>query len=293
MVSLQGRRFSEQTFPSPAHTPGHFKSRSRCLIDLGNSFVVLTEGGTNGNGGDECPPFQRMLFRLEVKREEIVFEDESCITQGERGELLQSLLANLVNCQIVGVDFPFFDDGNLTAYKTRPCVALYSGEAPPLFLAVYSEAPRIDSEDWVFNLSAPTDIGPSYAPDAMVDISKLCGFPRHVNYPSKRRLHHNKSSFDWLADPENDQSRLFAAKPHNLRERIVEGLLNLCNNNPDISNYFDSTIELDGGTQIFRQCFIDGKECIRAEVFTKATPTMSKVTPVLSKEHINSSTQAH
>ena len=104
-MSCQGRLLNEQDFPCPAHAPLTFSSRSRCLIDLGSCLVVQTLGCT-----EDCPPFQNNhLARLETNGREIQYVDDSRLTKDECEGILLAIMANLTECQIVGVKFPYFD----------------------------------------------------------------------------------------------------------------------------------------------------------------------------------------
>merc|ERR1712157_609542 len=116
-------------------------------------------------------------------------------------------MSNLTECQIVGVDFPFFD--NLTKVKYRPCVALYGEGAPPLFLSAFVGTPRhAYVRLWEIILGAPQDLCPKTAPDQLVDVSKLCTMPSHYNIPGARD--NGKETWDYFKLPENNRLILAA-----------------------------------------------------------------------------------
>ena len=119
--SIQGRLLTEHSFPSPACMEKTFRSRSTCLIDLGPTLIVLTEGSEGGAGLDHT----KGLFRLEVDRDAVVFADDETQkkTKEECKNILDQALAPYEECQIYKVSFPFFGQDELTVVKTRPCLA--------------------------------------------------------------------------------------------------------------------------------------------------------------------------
>ena len=244
-MSLQGRLLEAETFPSPAHMPTTFSSRSRVLIDLGSALIVLTlaEEGR--------PPYQRnQLFRLEKNPSDVSFVDDSHLSKHECEELLRDVLSSLPECQIVGVQFPCFDQ--IDKVKYRPCVALYGdGNTPPLFLAAFSTgAPRSGETaryDWEIPLRTPEDITPNTASTQMVDVTKLCTMPTHYNIPGSH-LHEEETWHQFQIGEKRKRSFLASTDPSKLRTKIIDCLVDLLRNNAFV--YVDSTREIDVGTWV-------------------------------------------
>jgi hypothetical protein len=82
------------------------------LIDLGRTFIVFTEGAD-----PDGPPHQRMLYRLEATRKSIEFVDKSRLSEKDCEAILEEQLKDLTECDIVGVEFPFFGPGDLERTK--------------------------------------------------------------------------------------------------------------------------------------------------------------------------------
>ena len=187
-MTFQGRRFASREFPAPADCLPRFF----CLIDLGTTFVVLTEGS-----GPDGPPHHHMSFRLEtMDRSSIEFEDETQLSKNECASLLEEQLEALTECDIVKVRFPFFDlenqdnseakRGETVTYKFRPCVALYGNSGPSVYLAICNGKPEQKSLcDWELALSAPEDVSPDSAPVSVVDVSKMYGLPETYDDPEQ------------------------------------------------------------------------------------------------------------
>ena len=263
---LQGRRLKAQTFPSPGHYPPTFTSCSRCLIDLGRVLIVLTEGS-----GDDAPAHERMLYRLELSgssRASAAFDSEGSLTKDECETILTGALSALVNCQIVAVRFPFFDEENKNKTKYRPCVALWGAEGPPLYLAIYMGAPRsaqASSLPWEVSLSGPSgDLAPASAPTSIVDVSKVCGMPELYHRPGDGV--DGKSTWDlFLLNPKDERTVLTAVQPDKLRAKIIGALRDLLRQNP--LTYVDTTRQLDNGSWIESLELIDGEWCVGVEQY--------------------------
>jgi hypothetical protein len=157
---------------------------------LGSALVVLTlaEEGR--------PTYERhQLFRLHKNPSDLSFVDNSHLSKDECEELLRNVLSSLPECQIVGVEFPMFDQKDTVKY--RPCVALYGDDnTTPLYLVVFMGAPPRSTEtasnDWEIHLQSPEDITPNTASTQMVDVTKLCTMPTHYNIPGAR-LHEEET----------------------------------------------------------------------------------------------------
>jgi len=251
---LQGRLFSAQLFPSPTEQEPCFSCKSRCLIDLNNVFIVAPEPE-----GDDVQPFQRALFRLEKPRQEVTFADSTCLSKDACKTLLEDRLSALTSCDIVGVDFPFFAQGEVASghFKYRPCVALYGESgAPALYLAVYVGAFRAGSSslrDFELYLKAPGDLHPPSAPDHLVDCSKICGFPN--TYGSSESILYGEPTWkSFRVDPKGSKhglsNRLSATNSAALRDAVVSKLIQLLVDNPMMIDYVDTTIEYDIGTWV-------------------------------------------
>lgn len=261
MTSFQGRRFAEQEFPSPADSLPRFSSCSRCLIDLGNCFIVLTEG--------DGPSHHAMLFRLQVNRSTVKFEDDTQLSKEECATMLQVELAALTECDIVKVPFPYFENANLEAFKYRPCVALYGVDRPAIYLAIYNGTPKRPERalyDWELALSTLEDLSPDSAIPSIVDVSKMCGLPDTYNDP-ELPYHGSTTYAPWFLDPSKKRHPVAPKEPEALRAKIVAHLMQLLTKNPYVDSYFDSTIELDIGTWVTRKVLIDGEWAFRREVF--------------------------
>jgi hypothetical protein len=254
-MSLHGRRFAPQNFPSPFNTPGYFSSSSICLIDLDIAFIVLTQGNPE--------PHQNGLFRLQVDRSQITFADQTSLGKDECQQLLEELLEKFTACDIVGVDFPFFGPGELNLVKYRPCVVLYGDGVGPLYLAVYVGTPKEkhkNKRDWEIRLSAPEDIAPDFAALNILDVSKLCCLPEVANFPGLSV--HGRQTWDRFFVNEGQQrSALAQVHPSNLRQTVISTLVIMLQNNPYISSYFDSTIEYDEGSWVQCRKLVDGEWC--------------------------------
>ena len=268
--SLQGRRLETQTFPSPGHVPSTFLSRSRCLIDMGSVLIVLTEGANDAVGQPDLA-YQRMLYRLEINpdvRGNVAFVDESQMTKADCEEILTNELKALTNCQIVGLRFPFFDEGNKHKTKYRPCVALYGDPAgPALYLPIYmgvSWCPESASRPWEICLKGPGDLAPASAPDSIVDVSKLCGMPEEFHRTGDQV--HGKQTWNlFFLNNDDQRSILSAARPESLREKVVQALIEMIRQKR--SSYIDATRELDVGSWVESLELLDGEWCVGLEQY--------------------------
>lgn len=212
-----------------------------------------------------------MLYRLEIGlavRGNVAFADESQMTKAECEEILTKELNALTNCQIVGLRFPFFDEGNKHKTKYRPCVVLYGDqEGPALYLSVYMGAPRSSesvSPPWEIYLKGPGDLAPASAPDSVVDVSKLCGMPEEFHRPGDQV--HGKQTWDlFFLNNKDQRSVLSAAQPESLREKIVQTLVEMLRQNPQ--SYIDSTRELDIGCWVESLELLDGEWCVGLEKY--------------------------
>lgn len=269
LVSFQGRRFAAQEFPSPADRLPRFSSCSRCLIDLGKTFTVLTEGS-----GPDGPPHHRMLFRLEtVNRNKIKFEDDTQLSKDECAALLEGQLEALTECDIVKVRFPFYNQSQLHMYKFRPCIALYGTSGPPIYLAIYNGKPeQKDLRKWELALCAPEDISPDSAPMSVVDVTKMCGLPEKYDDPEQE--HHEMSTYGpWYLQSGKKHHPVAASEPNALRGKVVAQLMQLLQDNP-VLDYVDTTIEQDIGTLVNCKVLVDGEWCYSREVYN-GPPGMS------------------
>jgi len=179
---------------------------------------------------------------LETKGRNIQFDD-SRLTKEECEGILLEIMANLTECQIVGVEFPYFD--SLTTAKYRPCIALYGEALPPLFLAAFVGAPRMTSNNaplWEIRLGAPHELSPGDAPDSIVDVSKLVTMPSHYHLPGARD--DGKDSWDYFhINATKKRQFLAAVNPAELRQRVIDTLVTMLRQNP--LEYVDSTADLN------------------------------------------------
>jgi len=82
---------------------------------------MLTEGS-----GDTALAHERMLYRLDLScgssRASAAFDNERSLTKDECETILTGALSALVNCQIVAVRFPFFDEDDVpSACRSLGC----------------------------------------------------------------------------------------------------------------------------------------------------------------------------
>lgn len=254
--SVQGRLLSEHVFPAQADECNYFLAKSRCIIDMGSSFLVVPEGS-------ELEPYQRRVFRLEVvgKRETLQFADDSCLSEEDCCGILQSILDELPHCDIVGTNFPYFARQELLAgqYKNRPCVAFYGDDgAPPLFVGVFLGTPKDKYQDskFVIVLKSPGEILPEGTGDAVVDCSKIASFPEVYNLPDDEYKHEQLTWKPYRINKEKPltfSNQLRPTNPGALRQVIVDKLLDLLRTNPHL-DYVDLTIQCDIGT------FVEGRK---------------------------------
>jgi len=258
--SIQGRRLEAQSFPSPGHVPPTFLSRSRCLIDLGKVLIVLTEGSKD----TAELAYQRTLYRLELSttRETVAFVDDSRFSKDECEVLLMNELEAFPNCQIVGVRFPFFDEGKQHMTKYRPCVALWGSQGPALYVSFYMGAPRSSesaSYPWEIYLKGKTDLAPSNAPDHILDVTKVCGLPEKYFRPGD--VVDGKSTWALFYLNNNDErSVLTASEPELLRGKVLDALVTMLRQSP--LSYMDATQELDVGSWVESLELVDGEWCV-------------------------------
>jgi len=233
---------------------------------LNNAFIVAPEPE-----GDNVQPFQCTLFRLEKPRDEVTFADSTCLSKDDCKNILEDRLIALTSCDIVGVEFPFFDQSEIKqgTFKYRPFVALF-GESgvSALYLAVYMGAFRDNSNSLhdveLYLLKAPGDLQPPSAPDSLVDCSKICGFPNSYNRLDSR-LHGEATWQRFRVDLNGSKhalsNRLSASNSVALREAVVAELVQLLVDDP-IIDYVDTTLEYDIGTMIeYREKDDNGEWC--------------------------------
>lgn len=264
-MSFQGRLFKARMFPAPTEECIQFSSQSRCLIDMGSSvfIVVLVGEGL----------LQRGLFRLEVERGDVEFADDSRMSKEECLECLEEKLASLPNCDIVGVNFPFFHPAEVQKglSKDRPCVALYGGNnTPPIYIAVFMGAPRSHPTEFELALSAPDTLLPASASNAIVDCSKICTLPEAYNRPQKRLLHGKPTWEAWLNDPRasyHPSNFLRPTDPAALRNQVVQKLITMARDSPH-SDYVDLTLQYDIGTVVEGRTLHKGEWCECREHYT-------------------------
>lgn len=286
---MQGRRLEAHAFPSPAFEPLVFFSRSRCLIDLGQTLVVLTEGT------DETKPelaYQRTLYRLELQgsitRHDVAFVDESCLSKKECEQALLAEVAKYPDCQIVGVEFPKFDEPNMTKGQViyRPSLALYGGDqGPALYIAIFMGKPRASeaaSYDWEVHLKAKEDLGPETAALSIMDVSKLCGMPPKYNLPGAKD--HGKDTWEFFnIVPHDSRSVLFALNPTALREKAIGTLVSMLRAYP--LTYVDTTQELDFGLWMTsRERLGDEWVISREKISVASTMQPADIEPRVSNE---------
>lgn len=256
--AIQGRNLALYEFPSPASRERSFVSRSVCLIDLGNTLVVLTRGNESSH--------QNGLYRLEIPdRDNILFEDDSKLSKTECKDLLSDTLYLYPEAQIHAVNFPFFDLGNIDKTKYRPSVCLYGEDGRAIYLSIYMGAPRAAKSslyDWEMNISGDDHLFPPEAALSTVDVSKVCTLPDTFDDPGT--FSYGTSTFrDFKLDSTNRPKVLVAKNGKELRRHIVMKLEELLLKNPYFE-YHDSTRELDVGTEVHARIFLNGEEvCAR------------------------------
>ena len=210
---------------------------------------------------------QRSLYRLEPGGDRpITFADTTKKSKAECETILKKELEAFPYCQIVGVEFPFFDEGNKDSTKYRPCVALYGEEeGPALFLSIYMGAPRStegSAHPWELFLEGGDDgdLYPATAPTSIVDVSKMCAFP--TIYDREGTKEHGKPTWnDFYIKSEKIQSLLASTQPKVLRETIIETLIDMMRKNR--LSYVDTTRKFDEGSLCKKIVFIDGEYCTK------------------------------
>ena len=129
--------------------------------------------------------------------------------------------------------------------KYQPCIALFGEDLPPLFLAAFLGAPRMTSNNalWEIRLGVPQELYPGDAPDPIVDVSKLVTMPSHYHLPGARD-DDGKDSWDYfrINDPKKRQF-YGAVNPAELRQRIIDTLVTMIRQKP--LEYVDSTAGLN------------------------------------------------
>jgi len=162
-------------FPAQAEARAFFNSESRCLIDMGNVFIVMPPQG------DNLQPYQRFVFRLEVQRQNVEFPNDSRLSKDACLALLKAKFNQLPYCDIVGVNFPFFGQGEVGEgqNKYRPCVALYGDDDEvPMYIGVHMGAPTdamaaAKDNQFCLLLKPSTDVLPPTASIQMVQLTAL------------------------------------------------------------------------------------------------------------------------
>ena len=241
--SVQGRLISGQLFPAQCEEGNYFLAKSRCLIDLGNSFLVIPEG-------DNLSPYQRRIFRLQFKREDLRLTGESNLSKAECADLLRSMLDDLPRCDIVRVDFPFWDRQEILdgLYKDRPCIALFGDDGvPPLFFAAYLETfkEKFENEKFVVCLKGSEHFLPEGAGDSYLDYSKIASFPEIYDLPNNRFKHGLATYAPWPVG----EDHLRPVNPTALRQFVVDKLFEMLQSNPHL-DYVDTTIQYDIGSEV-------------------------------------------
>jgi hypothetical protein len=269
--SIQGRLLTEHSFPSPACSEKTFRSRSTCLIDLGSTLIVLTEGSEGG----ASPDHEKGLFRLEVDRNAVAFAADETQKKGkeECEEILDRALAPYQECQIHGVKFPFFGPGELTIVKSRPCLCLYSNDVnvPSIYLALFAHTPgplSVPRHAWEMILTAGDD-GELVSPEApvhMLDLTKICMLPEHYMLDLNEEMNGKRSFKWWLL---GKHTMLTVKSPTNLRRRVVQELqaMLLQDSFLDCLDYKDSTRELDVGTWVVSHEVLRGEDAKRHMIY--------------------------
>lgn len=262
MDALQGRNQALYEFPSPASREMSFMSRSVCLIDLGNTLVVLTRGNEISH--------QNGLYRLEIPdRDQMIFEDDSKLSKEQCKDLLRDTLNLYPFCQIHAVYFPFFDPGNLNKFKLRPSFCLYGECDQAIYLPIYMGAPRAAESsryDWEMYVSGDDHLFPPEAALSIVDVSKICTLPDTYDDPGNA-LHGSSTFGDFKLDITKHPKVLVAKSGKELRHHVMMRLDELLLKNPYFE-YHDSTCELDVGTEVYARTCLGGEE-VRARVVYK------------------------
>ena len=214
---VQGRLFSEQLFPAQMDECNFFMAKSRCLIDMGNSFLVVPEG-------DNLSPYQKRMFRLECKREDLQLKGDSSLSKEDCVDLLRSMLDELPRCDIVRTDFPYFDrqETLIGQYKDRPCFALFGDDGmPPLFVGAFLGAlkEKDQNSEFVVVLKAPGHLLPEGVEDSWLDCSKIASFPDFYNLPGDRWRDKKATYEPW---PVDQDSQLRTTNPDALRQVVVD-----------------------------------------------------------------------
>ncbi|CAB9528299.1 expressed unknown protein [Seminavis robusta] len=241
-------------FPARADASVCFNAEARCLIDMGNVFIVMPQG-------DNLQPYQRSIFRLEVQRQNVELADDSRLSKDACLALLKAKFDQLPYCDIFGVNFPFFAQGEVGEgqNKHRPCVALYGDDDQvPMYIGVYTGAPTdvmaaAKDNQFCLLLKPSTDVLPPTASNQMVvDCAKVCSFPNLYNLPDDY-LNGMPTWKKYLSDPSKHESvlsnHLRPANPQSLRNEIIKKMIAILIANP-IFDYRDRTLELDIGTMV-------------------------------------------
>ena len=219
---------------------------------MNNVFIVAPEGN------DARKPYQCTLYRLEVRRQDVIFADDSKLSKDACLVVLQEKLDVLTCCEVVGVEFPFFAKEEIEQGERnyRPCIALYGGPVcvPALYLAMFMGTPRFQTGDFEIHLTAPDALQPMSTRNAIVDCSKLCSFPETYTRPDTRL--YGQPTWDYFyADPIGTRSslsnRLRATNAQHLREKNVSKLVELLLGDPHF-DYVDTTLQYDIGSMV--QC---------------------------------------
>ena len=244
-----------------------FRSRSICLIDLGSSLIVLTEGSDGGAG----PDYTKGLFRLEVDRDAVVFADDK--TQKKSKEeckgILDRALAPYEECQIHKVSFPFFGQDELTVVKTRPCLCLYSNNpnVPSIYLALFAGSPQAATPagPWEMFLAGGDegDLVPAESPTHLLDLSKMCTLPE-LHMLDENEFLNGKPTYDYWKITKHKIMQV--EKPSDLRRQVVRQLQTVLLQDPFLE-YKDNTRELDVGTWVVRYEVLRGEDVMRHMIY--------------------------
>ena len=268
-ISFQGRLFSDHLFPAQAEQGQYFLARSRCLIDMGNSFLALPEG-------DNLSPYQKRMFRLECKREDVQLKDGSHLSKDDCRILLQGMFDELPSCEIVRTDFPYFDRHEIMASvrKDRPCLAFFADDgSPPLFISAFlgTYKEKYETNKFVICLKAPGDILPANAGDSWLDCSRIASFPLFYDLPNVRFKHGQCVWEDWkIGDktlPKTPANHLRPTDSDALRQVVIDKLIDMLMTDPHL-DYVDTAIQYDFGTMVEgRQRNSDGEWCDYSKLY--------------------------
>lgn len=197
-------------------------------------------------------------------------DNDTQLTKDQCKHLLDDTLALYPHCEVLGVNFPFFEQENLKKFKGRSALCLYGEDARAIYLAIYMGSPPTDRPefDWELQISGKDHLLPPEAAQHIVDVSKVCALPPKFDNPGN--FWHRKETY-WRFETDGGTEmvpKLLSAKNGaELRRQAVLRLQQILIGNP-YPDYVDSTREFDVGTDVYEWQVL-GEEEVLAQVVYK------------------------